>query len=105
MQLTFAQLAPMVGTKEKLFEVYVSILLKNAFPTLFLTAEAQVSHRLFAAAMNFLGTLESHGEFNEIEFYNSIQDLVFTTVFRLQKSAWENAWLYDCHLWYTYVKC
>ena len=27
----------------------------------------------------------------EIEFFNSMQDWVFTTVYRLQKSAWQNA--------------
>ena len=26
----------------------------------------------------------------EIEFHNSIQDCIFTTVYQLQKSAWKN---------------
>ena len=29
----------------------------------------------------------------EIEFHNSIQDLIFTTVYQLLKSAWKNAWM------------
>ena len=32
---------------------------------------------------------KTHGE---TEFHNSIQDWVFTTVYRLQKSAWKNDW-------------
>ena len=32
----------------------------------------------------------------EIEFHNSIQDWVFTTVYRLKKSVWKNACLDAC---------
>ena len=32
----------------------------------------------------------------EIEFHNSIQDLYFTTVYRLQKSVWKNARQESC---------
>ena len=37
----------------------------------------------------------------EIEFHNSIQDSVFTTVYQLQKSAWKNACMLIIH---KYVK-
>ena len=53
------------------------------FLTLFLTAEAQLAYHLSAEAPFFLGTLEFHGEFYEIEFDNSIQDWVITTVYQL----------------------
>ena len=45
-------------------------LLENSFPTLFLTAEAQLAHRLSAAASLFLGTLEIH-----VEFYETVLQL------------------------------
>ena len=64
----------MVGTKGKIFEVLVSRLLENSFLTLFLPAEAYIAYFWSPAAAIFLGTLEFHGEFYEIEFYNSIQD-------------------------------
>ena len=48
----------MVGTKMKISESMVSRLLENSFLTLFLTATA--------AAVMFLGFIESH------EFYNPI---------------------------------
>ena len=35
------------------------------------------------AAVIFFGTLEFYGEFCEIEFFNSIQDWIFITVYRL----------------------
>ena len=34
----------------------------------------------------------------QIEFNNSIQDLAFTTVYRLKKSAWKNAWHFIVNL-------
>ena len=44
-----------------------------------------------AAVAIFLATLEIQKGFYEIEFYNSIQGWVFTTVYQLWKSAWKNA--------------
>ena len=63
-----------MDTKRNVFEVYVPRLLENLFLTVFLTAEAQLAHCLGESALVFLGTSEFHGEFYEIEFYNSIQD-------------------------------
>ena len=65
----------------------------NSFLTLFLTAEAQLAHFLSAvaaAAAIFPRAVEFHGGFFEIEFFNFIQALVFTTVYWLQKSSWKN---------------
>ena len=62
-------------------------MLESEFPTLILTIEAIVLH-LFAVAAIFFEILEFYGEFYEIEFYNSIQDIAFTTVYWLQRSAW-----------------
>ena len=62
-------------------------MLESEFPTLILTVEPIALH-LFAVAAIFFKILEFYGEFYEIEFYNSIQDIAFTTVYWLQKSAW-----------------
>ena len=43
----------MAGTQGKIFEVQFSMLLENAFRTLFLTAEAKLAHFLSVAAIIF----------------------------------------------------
>ena len=60
--------------QRKNFEVQISRLLEIGFQTLFLTAEAQLVHHLFAVAAIFLEILEFHGEFYKIQFHNSVQD-------------------------------
>ena len=59
----------MAGTQGKIFEVQFSMLLENAFRTLFLTAEAKLAHFLSVAAIIFFETLEFYGEFCKIEFF------------------------------------
>ena len=63
----------MVCAKRKFLSLGSQIAGKFIFDTL-LIAEAQLAHRLSSPATIFLGTLEFHGEFYEIEFYNSFQD-------------------------------
>ena len=77
--LLFAQLTISVRCfhgwhQRKIFEVQISRLLKIGFPTLFLTAEAQLVHHLFAVTTIFLEISEFRREFYNIEFYKSIQD-------------------------------
>ena len=73
-QLTISIRCSMVSTKGKSFDVQVSRLLDNSFPTLSLTSEAQLEYRLSATAAIFLGTLE---------FLGVLMRLTFLTQFKI----------------------
>ena len=101
---------PMVDVEEKMFEIQVCRLRENPFSRIFMGI-LKIIHTCFCMRVckylnqrvrrrgkqvrnSFKGASKTKKKKKhvEIEFHNSIQDGVFTTIYWLWKSAWKNAW-------------